>query len=99
MPAYRHRFQWQKPDATKASGYATVSRLMGTLRASSSSESIRYSAPTAIVNGVIEMHYRSEIKASWRAVDVNSGRVFQVVAPVDMTDTRRQLTVFCSEVL
>jgi head-tail adaptor len=95
----RHRFAWQEPDSSAADGYARVATLPGALRVASGSESIRFGAPTAVVNHVIEMRYRRDIRPSWRAVETVSGRVFHVVHPVDVDDRQRQLDVFCTEIL
>jgi SPP1 family predicted phage head-tail adaptor len=97
-PLARHRFTWQRPDATAASGYADVATVHGALRTATGSESIRFGAPTSVVNHVIEIRYRSDIRASWRATDVSSGRVFQVVNYGDPDDRRRRLLVFCAEI-
>lgn len=94
----RHRFIWQRPDTSAATGYTPVVTLSGALRFASGSEVFRLGAPTATVFHVIEMRYRDDIRADWRAVDERSGRIFHVTVPSDPTDRRQELHVFCTEV-
>ena len=94
----RHRFTWQRPDSSSATGFTSVVTVPGTLRFASGSEAVRFGSPTATVQHVIEMRFRDDIRADWHAVDADTNRTFQVVAYGDPTDRRRELHVFCSEI-
>lgn len=93
----RHRFHLQSPSGLTSSGYTTAVTVPGSIRASGGAEVLKFGGPSAVGQYVIEIRYRSDVKAEWRLVDADDGRAFQIQSYADKDGAGRYLTIYALE--
>ena len=93
----RYRLTLQQPSTTEASGFADVATVAADLRFQPApSEPMQAGGPAAIASHQARIRFRSDVRASWRAVV--DGRTFQVTGYGDPDGRQRELLLLCAEV-
>lgn len=92
--ARRFRVSLQAPSGT--SGYVAQAEEWASIRPAGGSEVLHFGGTSAAGRYVIEMPYRSDVRAEWQIVD-GQGRTFQIANYGDPDGSRRWLQVFCQE--
>lgn len=79
--------------------YADVDTVPGSLVfVSGSQEALMAGAPISIGQWLGKIRYRTDVKAEWRFVDVETGRVFQISSYGDPTGRKSLLRLVCTEI-
>ena len=89
----------QRPSGT--SGYEDVEPdIYGALRfgLSGAGESVQFGTPTAIASWTADIWYRSDVRADWRVMEVDTERVFQISAYGDPKGQKRDLRLLLTEI-
>jgi SPP1 family predicted phage head-tail adaptor len=96
----RDRIDLQVPSGTSGDGYDTVQAgVKAQVRSAGGNELLRFGAQVAVNATVINMPYRTDVRASWRIYYPAENRYFQVTSYGDEIGDREWLTVYASEQL
>lgn len=92
--ARRFRVSLQAPSGT--SGYVEQAQEWASIRPAGGSEQLQFGGTSASGRYVVEMPFRSDLRAEWQLVD-GQGRTFQIANYSDPDGRRVSLQVFCQE--
>jgi head-tail adaptor len=93
-----HRLMLRKPAG--AIGYSDVVEVWGAVQMAGrgAPEQLQAGAPATIAPWVIEIGFRSDVRAEWQIYETLTGRTWQVSSYGDPDDRQRDLLLFCAEV-
>jgi len=95
--AKNRRLTLQQPDGI--GGYDDVDTVWGSKRfLGGTPEAIRAGAAMAIGQWEIKIWYRTDVKAEWRLVDIETAQTFQISGYGDAEGKKRELQLMCSEI-
>jgi len=96
--ARRHRLTLERPSSSSPTGYEPVGVEWGSIRLASTNEALRFGAPTATGQHVIEIPLRDDVRANWRISEAISERSFEIAGYGDPSDDGKLMRLFCSEI-
>jgi head-tail adaptor len=95
--ALRHLFTLQQPNTKSADGFDDVVTVNGGLRLVNGQDALRFGSIIGSAQHIIEIRYRTDISAEWRAYEERTDRTFVVSVVGDPDDRRKRLFLFCTE--
>ncbi len=95
--ALNREFRLEKPSGLDSSSNEDMGTEWGSLRLAGGNELLRFGTPMATGAWVIELYYRDDLDASWRLVDIETGKSYQISNFGDPDGSLASLKLFCVE--
>ena len=92
-----HEFRLDKPTGLDPADYTDMGTEWGSIRLAGGNELLRFGTPAATGAWVITIYYRDDLDASWRVVDLDTDRSFQISNFGDPDGSGESLRLYCVE--
>jgi head-tail adaptor len=98
--AMTRRLILKQPSGSQADGYSTVAEVWAAMRFLSpgSPEVLRFGSPTSIGQWLVQIWYRTDVKAEWILQDATTGHRFAISGYGDPDGRQTELQILATEV-